>query len=404
MARLESVRFGSGSAPIRRRYGHLRAPKTHVLQMVRSPPRATRHLPPSRFAVKRYARSQFSDDALHRNAITHAGMERGATADLLADLAEIDMRRFYLAMAYPSLFAYCLAELKLSEDAAYKRIKVARAARRFPVIFDAVGDGRLNLSGVCLLAPHLTEETAPELITAAMNQSNAEIEKLLAIRFPRPDVPAFVAPIQAFPPVAPAAELVVASVTGGMEQAPVTLQAARPVDCVERSIVKPLSPQRYEIHFSMSQRCHERLRYLQDLLGFEVPVGDLGRIFEDALDARIREVEEQRLAATAQPRRRRRSGQNPRLIPADVRRAVWARDGAQCTFVGDNGRRCQERKGLQFDHVLEVARGGEATVDGIRLLCRAHNQHAAERTFGVEFMRHKRIAAAEAHTNARAGS
>ena len=33
---------------------------------------------------------------------------------------------------------------------------------------------------------------------------------------------------------------------------------------------------------------------------------------------------------------------------------------------------------------------GEATVGGIRLLCRAHNQYEAERTFGAEFMRHKR--------------
>src|SRR5262249_34906996 len=109
----------------------------------REPPR---HPAPVEVRVmKRYTRSQFSDDALHHNAITHAVSERGSTADLLADLAEIDVRRFYVAMAYPSLFAYCMAELKLSADAAYKRIKVARAARRFPVIFDAVADGRLNL-------------------------------------------------------------------------------------------------------------------------------------------------------------------------------------------------------------------------------------------------------------------
>jgi hypothetical protein len=41
-------------------------------------------------------------------------------------------------------------------------------------------------------------------------------------------------------------------------------------------------------------------------------------------------------------------------------------------------------------------------VSGIRLLCRAHNQHAAEQTFGTEFMRHKRIAAAEARAAAKA--
>ena len=78
-----------------------------------------------------------------------------------------------------------------------------------------------------------------------------------------------------------------------------------------------------------------------------------------------------------------------------MKRAVWERDQGQCTFVSETGHRCESRKRLEFDHVVEVARGGEATVEGIRLRCRAHNQYTAERTFGAEFMRHKRIAAAE---------
>jgi hypothetical protein len=81
---------------------------------------------------------------------------------------------------------------------------------------------------------------------------------------------------------------------------------------------------------------------------------------------------------------------------------VWERDGGQCTFVSEGGRRCEARKALQFDHVLVVARGGEATVDGIRLRCRAHNQFTAERTFGAGFMRHKRISAAELRAAAQA--
>ena len=38
---------------------------------------------------------------------------------------------------------------------------------------------------------------------------------------------------------------------------------------------------------------------------------------------------------------------------------------------------------------------------GMRLRCRVHNQYGAECTFGPEFMRHKRIAAAEARAAAR---
>jgi 5-methylcytosine-specific restriction endonuclease McrA len=365
--------------------------------------------PVEEYAVNRYARSHVSNDALHRSAVAHAVKEREATADLLADLAEIDARKFYLAMAYPSLFAYCVAELRLSEDAAFKRIKAARAARRFPVVFEVVADGRLNLSGVVLLAPLLTEDTAPGLLAAAENKTKLEIEKLVAEHSPRPDVLAWIAPIpEPVGSCAAPAPMADPHAQSPSEAAlplctPVTLQAPGPVDSTIRSIVKPSAPHRYEVHFSMSDSAHDKLRYLQCLLGFETPSGDLGQIFEDALDARIREVEKQKFTATDHPRRSRGSS-NPRHIPSDVKRAVWKRDGAQCTFVSDDGRRCQERRGLQFDHVLEVARGGEATTEGIQLRCWAHNQYGAERTFGSEFMRHKRTAAVEARAAAKARS
>ena len=84
--------------------------------------------------------------------------------------------------------AYCLGELHLSEDAAYKRIQSARTARDFPAIFDAVAEGRLHLSAVVLLAPHLTEETTEEmankLLAGATHKSKSEIERFLAERFP----------------------------------------------------------------------------------------------------------------------------------------------------------------------------------------------------------------------------
>ena len=105
--------------------------------------------------------------------------------------------------------------------------------------------------------------------------------------------------------------------------------------------------------------------------------------------------------ATARPRPGgRRSGLNPRYIPAHVKRTVWERDQGQCTFLGDTGRRCESRKFLEYDHVDPVACGGQATVQGLRLRCGGHNQLEAERTFGAGFMSAKREDArrAAAHT------
>jgi hypothetical protein len=81
-----------------------------------------------------------------------------------------------------------------------------------------------------------------------------------------------------------------------------------------------------------------------------------------------------------------------------VKRAVFIRDGGQCTFVSESGHRCEARGDVEFDHVTEVARGGEATEQNLRLRCRGHNQHAAEQAFGAGFMKAKRAEAkAAAH-------
>src|SRR5205814_702574 len=103
-----------------------------------------------------------------------------STARLLAHIAESDARRRHVALGYPSMHAYCVQKLHLSEDAANKRIRAARTARRFPAIFEGVADGRLHLSGVCLLAACLTSGNADELLKAAAHQTRAAIAELLA--------------------------------------------------------------------------------------------------------------------------------------------------------------------------------------------------------------------------------
>jgi len=339
--------------------------------------------------MKRYALSHLSDQVLLRDLAALVARDRATTAELLAHIAEVDHRKLYLPAAYPSMLAYCVGELHLCEQAALKRILAARAALRFPVIFQAVAEGRLHLSAVVLLAPHLTEGTAEDLLAAATHKCKSEIERLLAERFPKPDMLAWVtgraqsdgapAPVQSQDQLSPGI-----------------------VGCVhDVAKVTPLSTESYAVQFTMSQSAHEKLRYVQTLLGRRVAPGDLAQVFEQALDALIPEIEKRRFAATVRPGRGHRRSSDPRHIPAHVKRAVWQRDGGRCSFVSDDGHRCQADTNLEFDHVTEVARGGEATVDGIRLLCRAHNQFAAERTFGSEFMRHKRIAAREFREEAR---
>ena len=361
--------------------------------------------------MKRFSLSHLADSALLRDLAALLRQERGATADVLAHLAEVDERRLYVPAAYDSMFAYCVGALRFSEDAAYKRIQVARVARRIPGVFEALAEGRVHLTGLGLLAPHITTDNAAELLAAATYKSKGQIELLLAERFPRPDVPALVRALPATPqlaqpivPIEPGSAdrttQVVANTQTELAPAQVEVPvipgqvATTPADGPGR--VKPLSGRAFSVQFTMDLETHDLLRQAQDLLGNAVARNDIHGVVKRALTLLVEQLERTRRAATARPRPARRPALGSRHVPAAVRRAVWRRDRGQCTFVSDSGRRCEARSGLELDHVQPFARGGSATVSGIRLRCRAHNQYEAERLFGLEFMRHKRASAARA--------
>src|SRR2546429_6785914 len=102
---------------------------------------------------------------------------RGVEEKLLVHLGEIDERKLYLDLAFPSMFVFCVQELGFSEDAAYNRIMVARAARRLPAILEAVRSGQVHLAGLRVLAPHLTIENHVEVLAEAAGKSKREMEE-----------------------------------------------------------------------------------------------------------------------------------------------------------------------------------------------------------------------------------
>jgi hypothetical protein len=105
-----------------------------------------------------------SDDELRRRLSEFLRQTRRAEADLIAHMAEFDARRLYAREAAPSMFAWCTEVLHLSEHEAYLRITVARASREHPALLGMLRDGRLHLSGICKLAPHLTRQNRERLL------------------------------------------------------------------------------------------------------------------------------------------------------------------------------------------------------------------------------------------------
>ena len=350
--------------------------------------------------MDRFSLTHLSNEVLRRELTTNAAREKEATAELLAHIAEFDERKLFLPEAFPSMLDYCIRELRLSEEAAKKRLWVARAGRGCPGVFEALASGRVHLAGLVVLARHLSPENASGLLAAAEHKSREEIERLVAERFPRLDVPAQVTPSPGEVRAGDDEQGSPGNV-GNTDSQRVGSAETPPAWSSDR--VTPLSAESFAVQFTRSREADERFRYAQTLLGSRVKANDLAEVYDRAIEALIKKLEKVRFGARDNPRKNGRPTKSgSRHVPDDVKRVVWIRDGGQCTYESESGRRCEAREDLQFDHVREFARGGEATVANIRLRCSGHNQHGAEQTYGAGFMNQMREQASATRAAAKA--
>ena len=333
-----------------------------------------------------------TDEQLLHDLSSAAAAERTAIARLIALLAEMDVRRLYLAQGYSSLFVYCTRSLHLSEHATYGRIEAARAARRFPIVLERLKDGSVTLTTVCLLSTHLTADNHERVLESARHKTKREVEQLIAAMRPRPPVPTLV---RKLPGPKTAAAGVVPGVSDeiGTAALPAVDEAEVHVPVFQRpapAVILPLAPERYKVQLTIGRATYDKLRDVQYLLRHLVPNGDPAVIFDRALTVLLQDLERRKLAKVERPRPVKPPPTRSRHVPAAVRREVWERDGGRCAFVGTDGR-CRERGLLEFHHVIPFAEGGETTAANLQLRCRPHNAHEASEYCGAPMLRERSI-------------
>src|SRR5688572_17428424 len=111
--------------------------------------------------------THLSTAALINELRTCLGHERRAVVRTIVYLREIEERRIHLKDAYSSMFDFCTRGLGFSEGEAYRRITAARKAREFPLLLKGLDSGKVHLSAVLQLSPHLTEENHEALLDLA---------------------------------------------------------------------------------------------------------------------------------------------------------------------------------------------------------------------------------------------
>jgi len=349
---------------------------------------------------------QLSAPALHTRLTVLLSRDRGNLAEILICIGVIESRKHHVTAGYPTMHDCCVGIFHMSSDEAYKRVRAARAARRFPLVLQAIADGRLHLTAVTLLAKWLTRGNVAELVEAATHRTKHEVQILIAQRFPVADVPTRlreVSTVCAVPvPSSVPARLERGAQSGLLVDVNTSQETLVPepnqfgagaslvlVPIDHHPLVTPLSPTRMELRCTISHEAHDDLRAIQALLGHSASGIDPAQVVEAALREMRAHLEKKKFAATDKPRASK-SEPTGRYIPKQVQREVRERDGAQCTFTSSDGHRCEARTLLEFDHIRPFSCGGKSTTINLRLRCHAHNQHEAERIFGEAFMARRR--------------
>ncbi len=305
----------------------------------------------------KYRLAELSDEALLSNVKLCVGSENQITALVLAHLAEIDARGAYRLWACASLVSYCVYELRLSEDEAQRRCRAARAARQFPMLFEMLADASIHLTGIVLLAPHLTPENQAELLARARYRTKREIEKLVAQIAPRSDVPTLIEPLgpaaDGFRVPAPSSwssfvhglagyvrelapgtertqapsaspDWLEATLAGGQDDNPTPVTDSSPnMPAAEVCSVPPESDQpltapallasmRYRIQFTADQAYVDMVERARDLLGHQVPDRDLAIIQRLAIEALLDKLNRRKYGASNTP------GHTPAVTGSDA--------------------------------------------------------------------------------------
>lgn len=252
-----------------------------------------------------------TDKVLLQDTKKLASSERELTVKILHHLKEIDRRKLYSDLRYPSLHEYCVRELGYSEGAAHRRIVSSRLLGEIPALEKKIESGSLNLMNVASLGKFFKEEDIrdvtkkKEIISQVEGLSSRECELKLMQLSERPHV-------------------------------------------------------RKEAVW-LPEEVIQKLKEYRDLKGTHE---SWAAIISEVLDIATAELQRSKFRLVKAPRKLTEG--ESRIPTASVKREVFLRD-QQCT-------KCGSKRSLQFDHSHPYALGGKSTSDNIRLLCFNCNQ------------------------------
>ena len=121
--------------------------------------------------------------------------ERTLSLKVISFLREIRHRRLHLEMGYPSLFTFCIVELKYSEAAAYYRLNTLDIVDELPEIKQDIETGELSMTTLSMVQSackakkrktkiNVSAEDKKSLLEKVKGKSKKQTEAILHQHFP----------------------------------------------------------------------------------------------------------------------------------------------------------------------------------------------------------------------------
>jgi hypothetical protein len=246
--------------------------------------------------------------------------EKHFTVLILQNLKHIDEHKLFAKLGYSSLYKYLIAELKYSEGEANIRVANVKLMKKSAAACEKIISGELSL-------------TAGKDLFRAVDQSK-DIEE--------------------------------DKIKNAIDQ--IKNKSTREAQNIIGQLFDLNSPTKEKV--ILRGEVLDKLNRLKKKYKVDGTLELLEMLFERDL----KEVKPKNNVKTKE--------KNSRYIPVKVKAATVARAQSQCEYIGASGKRCCERRHLQFEHVTPFARGGTNSEVNIKMYCRAHNQLTAMELFG----------------------
>lgn len=262
---------------------------------------------------------------LHRRALSAARKLFTAEIELLDLLAAIESCAGFWSSGYTSLHVYCTDGLGLSDDIAYRLVRVARKCQEVPGLRTALAAQRFTLSKAGVIVGVLTRENQAHWFALAETLTKRELEREVANENPE---------------------------SPGREHA------------------REQGNGYVRLEFSIRTETHQLLQRSLELVAQKTGVSPS---IADTLHFVLTKFVAKEDPVEKADRNESNFGPGTKNLTKN-RHIVRARDRGRCQFGMPNGKICGERKWVDIHHIVPTSMGGSDEPENLITLCSAHHR------------------------------